>query len=101
MGLLDFLFKDKTDIIKDFKERGAIILDVRTKSEYNSGAILGSKHIPLQSLESQIKTIKKFNKPIITCCASGMRSGSAANILQKHGIEVVNGGSWTSLNNKL
>lgn len=101
MGLFDFLTKNKTDKIKDFQSRGAVIIDVRTKAEFTQGAIPGSKNMPLQSLNTQITSIKKLNKPVIVCCASGMRSASAASILNNHGIETINGGGWLSLNNKL
>jgi phage shock protein E len=101
MGFLDFLLGNNKDNIKDFRAKGAIILDVRTKSEYDSGAIPGSKHVPLQSLESKIEVIKKLKKPVITCCASGMRSASAAKILNNHGIEAINGGGWLSLSKSL
>ncbi|WP_223033678.1 rhodanese-like domain-containing protein [Hanstruepera marina] len=101
MGLLDFLTGNKTDKIKDFQSKDAIILDVRTVSEYNQGAIPGSKNIPLQVLNGKIKAIKKLNKPVITCCASGMRSGSAATILKANGVDAINGGGWFSLSKKL
>lgn len=101
MGLFNFLTSNKTDKIKDFKSRGAVIIDVRTKGEFNQGAIPGSKNIPLQVLNSQISSIKKLNKPVIVCCASGMRSGSASSILSSQGIECINGGGWYSLSNKL
>lgn len=97
MGLLSFLFGNKNEEIKSFYTRGAIIIDVRTKGEYDLGAIPGSKNIPLQVINAKIKDIKKLNKPIITCCASGMRSGSAASILNSNGIESINGGGWKSL----
>jgi len=98
MGILDLLFGNKKDKVKDFQLRGAIILDVRTLGEFNSGAISGSKNIPLQRLNSKIGELKKLNKPIITCCASGMRSGSASAILRSHQIETINGGGWQRLN---
>lgn len=80
---------------------GAIILDVRTKGEYQSGHIKGSINIPLQTLEANIGKLKK-DKPVITCCASGMRSASAKGILQSKGFkEVYNGGGWASLQSKL
>ena len=42
------------------------------------------------------------NKPIITCCASGMRSASAKSILKSNGFsQVYNGGGWSSLRNKI
>lgn len=101
MGLLDLLFGNKQNTIKEFQTRGAIIIDVRTTGEYQQGAIKGSKNMPLQTISSKISEIKKLNKPVITCCASGMRSGSAASILKSNGIEAVNGGGWMSLQTKL
>jgi phage shock protein E len=101
MGLFDFLTGNKTEKIKDFQARGAVIIDVRTRGEFQQGAIRGSKNIPLQNINTQIAAIKKLNKPIIVCCASGMRSGSAASILNSKGIETLNGGGWSSLYNKL
>jgi phage shock protein E len=95
-----FGFGPKVDYKKLFAE-GAQIIDVRTKSEYESGHIRGSINIPLQSLGNNFFKIKK-EKPIITCCASGMRSESAKNVLQQNGFsEVHNGGGWISLQNKL
>ncbi len=101
MGLFDFLFGNKTKKIDDFKSRNAVILDVRTKGEYQGGAIPGSKNIPLQQISARLAEIKKWNKPVITCCASGMRSGSAATILRSNGVEAMNGGGWHSLSQKL
>lgn len=101
MGLLSLLFGNKEDKIKAFQSKDAIIIDVRTTNEYNQGAIPGSKNFPLQSLNSKIEAIKKFNKPVITCCASGMRSASAASILKANNIEAMNGGGWSSLYSKL
>lgn len=101
MGLFDFLFGNKKKKIQEFKNRGAIILDVRSKGEYDSGAIPGSKNIPLPGLNSKISQIKKWNKPVICCCASGMRSASAAGILRSQGIEAINGGGWFNLSKRL
>ena len=101
MGIFDFLFKNKQKMIDDFMSRGAVIIDVRTQGEYINGAIKGSKNIPLQVINTKVNQIKKLNKPVITCCASGMRSGSAASILKHHGIEAMNGGGWASLNNRI
>lgn len=93
-------FGPKTDYAALLKQ-GAVIIDVRTKGEYQGGHIKGSINIPLQSLESNLSKIKK-DKPVITCCASGMRSASAKSILKSKGYtEVYNGGGWMSLQNKL
>lgn len=81
--------------------QGAVIVDVRTKGEYQGGHIDGSVNIPLQTIEHSLGRIKK-DKPVITCCASGMRSGSARKILLNKGYsEVYNGGGWMSLQQKI
>lgn len=100
MGLFG-LFGNKGNKIQDFKSRGAIILDVRSKAEYDNGAIPGSKHIPLQQVANKVAQIKKWDKPVICCCASGMRSATAAGILKSNGIESMNGGGYQSLYKKL
>lgn len=88
----------------DFRElmnNGAQIIDVRSKGEYQSGHIRGSLNIPLQNLSGNLSKIKK-DKPVITCCASGMRSASAKSILRSQGFtEVYNGGGWMSLQNRI
>ncbi len=101
MGLLDFIFGNKAKKIEDFVARDAVIVDVRSKGEYASGAIPGSKNIPLPTISGNVTEIKKWNKPVIVCCASGVRSGSAAAILKSNGIEAMNGGGWHSLSKKL
>jgi phage shock protein E len=83
-------------------QQGAVILDVRTKGEYASGHIKGSLNIPLDALGSNLGKLKDKQTPIITCCASGMRSASAKSFLKNQGYtEVHNGGGWMSLRNKL
>jgi len=88
----------------DFNEllkQGATIIDVRTVEEYKNGHIKNSINIPLDKLPNNLSKLKK-DKPIITCCASGMRSASAKNILKSNGFsEVHNGGGWMSLQNKI
>lgn len=76
---------------------GALVVDVRTKGEFASGHLPKSINIPLNELTDHISKITK-TKPVILCCASGMRSSSAAAILRSHGFkEVYNGGSWINL----
>lgn len=102
MGFLDFLgLGNKVSAIEEYAKNGAIILDVRSNGEYVNGHVMGSKNIPLQTLSHEISKIKSWNKPIIACCQSGMRSAQATSLLQKNGIDCINGGGWSSLNNKL
>jgi phage shock protein E len=83
-------------------KEGALILDVRYKSEFAGGHIKGAVNISVDTLADNLFKLKDKNKPIITCCASGMRSASAKNILQSSGYtHVYNGGGWKSLQNKM
>lgn len=85
----------------ELMKRGAVIIDVRTKGEFQGGHIKGSVNIPLNNLPDHLSRLKK-DKPIITCCASGMRSASAKSILESKGFpEVYNGGGWVGLQSKM
>lgn len=87
-----------TELVKN----GATILDVRSKSEYAGGHIKGSVNISVDTLRNNLEKLKDKNKPIITCCASGMRSASAKSILAANGYtQVYNGGGWYSLQTKI
>jgi rhodanese-related sulfurtransferase len=99
-NFLKKLFGPGTDY-KALMQQGAVIVDVRTENEFKSGHIKGAINIPLNNIQSKAKDLKKKGKPVITCCASGMRSSSAMGILKQEGMEVYNGGGWASLNSKL
>ncbi|MFM2226100.1 MAG: hypothetical protein RJA07_2302 [Bacteroidota bacterium] len=86
---------------KNLVNNGAQIIDVRSGGEFAGGHIKGSKNIPLNNLQNHFSKINK-SKPVIVCCASGMRSASAAGVLRREGFnEVYNGGGWMSLNKKI
>ena len=94
-------FFDNTDY-KSMLDNGGIIIDVRSEAEFYSGHIENSLNIPLGNLSSKIDQFNDKDQPIITCCASGMRSAGAARILSAKGYtNVVNGGGWSSLESKL
>jgi len=95
-GFLKKLFGGGIDL-QEVIARDAVILDVRTPAEYRGGHVKGAVNIPLQQINQAIKKYKKQDKPVITCCASGRRSGMAANQLKAKGIEAYNGGSWTKV----
>ncbi|WP_179339720.1 rhodanese-like domain-containing protein [Winogradskyella ludwigii] len=101
MGIFDALFGKSTNNVAEYLEKGAVILDVRTPSEYQGGHIKNAIHIPVQELGNRINEIKRLNKPVIAHCASGMRSANAASILKSNGIDAINGGGMASLQRKL
>ena len=102
MGFFNNLFATKNITnFKDLVNQGALIIDVRTSSEYDSGHITGSLNIELGKINASVQSLKNKKKPLITVCRSGSRSGAAANILKAAGIEVYNGGAWNDLQKKI
>lgn len=97
-NFLKKLFGGETVDLKELMANGAKVIDVRTPQEFNSGHIKGAINIPLDHLDQNVKKIEAYKKPLIMCCASGMRSGRATSFLKSKGFtEVYNGGSWVSL----
>ncbi len=95
MGLLGmFGKKDSGNEIKEYLEKGAVVLDVRTLEEWNEGHVSDAKHIVLTVVPLQIEEIKSWKKPVIAVCRSGARSGQATQFLKGHDIDVINGGPW-------
>ena len=101
MGLLNALFGKSTNNVAEYIAKDAVILDVRSHSEYQSNHIVSAIHIPVQELGNRFNEVKKLNKPVIAYCASGMRSGSATSMLKSKGVDVINGGGMGSLQRKL
>jgi rhodanese-related sulfurtransferase len=98
MGLLDmFGFGKKKKMMLELMAQGALVVDVRSQGEFAMGHVEGSINVPLDSIKHKAGKLKKLNKPLVLCCASGMRSGSAMHILRKEGIECYNGGGWRRL----
>lgn len=74
--------------------QGAKIVDVRTPAEFKQGHAKGAINMPLQTLPTNLNKLQK-DEVIITCCASGMRSGAAKRLLKGQGFQNVhNGGTW-------
>ncbi len=97
--MIDFikkLFSPGTDFSRLIND-GAVVVDVRTTGEYQAGHIKESKNIPLDSVKARTGVLKNLNKPVITVCRSGKRSGIARSILANAGIEAYNGGPWTNI----
>jgi len=99
MGLLDLIGfgKKRKQMIEEALKNGAVIVDVRTAGEYKMGHVKGSLNIPLDTIGSQVNKLKNMKKPILLCCASGMRSASATSMLKKQGVDCQNAGGWTKL----
>jgi hydroxyacylglutathione hydrolase len=68
---------------------GARIVDVRERSEYDSGHVPGAQHIPYEQLEERIGEVA-VDRTLVVYCASGVRSSLATGILERHGIAAAN-----------
>lgn len=73
---------------------GALLVDVRSESEFAAGSVPGAINIPLDEVEASLSALEG-RTPIVVFCRSGNRSAKARSILIEHGItDVVNGGAW-------
>lgn len=91
--VLGFKQPDFNEILKN----GALVIDVRTVSEFAQGHAKGSTNIPLNELGSHLKTIKHSGKQVITCCKSGGRASMANGLLKGAGIKAYNAGAWQNI----
>jgi phage shock protein E len=83
------------DIQSIINDPNATIIDVREPFEFAGRNAEGSINIPLGTVAARFEEIKAMPKPLVFCCASGNRSGMAAQYFQNQGVsEAYNGGSW-------
>jgi phage shock protein E len=77
----------------------AVLIDVRSATEFSGGHISGALNLPLDTLGQQIQcVVPDQNAAILVYCRSGMRSGQALALLRNMGYQkVINGGSVGSL----
>ena len=87
--------KEKT-LRERIEEEKAIIVDVRTKEEYEESHIKGAINIPYDEIDEDVELDK--NKKIYVYCKSGTRSGIAYETLKDLGYEVENLGAYQTIN---
>ncbi len=76
------------DIDKIANEK-SILLDVRTKQEFENGSIKGFINIPLDELRNNLDKLDKSKKVYITCQV-GIRGYVAARLLEGYGYDCYN-----------
>jgi NADPH-dependent 2,4-dienoyl-CoA reductase/sulfur reductase-like enzyme/rhodanese-related sulfurtransferase len=74
--------------LADAQAAGAVVVDVRTESENQNGAIPNARLIPVDSLREHVQELN--GKDVIVHCAVGQRGHTATQILRSHGIKVRN-----------
>lgn len=68
----------------------AHIIDVRESDEFANGHLPDAKNIPLSKLAERAGELEKLkDKPIIVCCAAGVRSAKGCGELAKLGFSQV------------
>lgn len=76
------------DQVRQFLKEGALVLDVRTKQEFQEGHVDGAVHLPLDQVPGSIASVEKNKDRVILChCLSGGRSAIAAARLKRAGYQ--------------
>jgi rhodanese-related sulfurtransferase len=77
-------------ITKSAAQKGAVVLDVRTKVEYESGHLPGALNIDITSdLFAQTVSSLEKDLPYFIYCRSGNRSSQAVSFMKKIGFKEV------------
>ena len=69
-------------------EKAPVVLDVRTRKEWESRRIEGSMNIPLNRLQDVIRE-HPLEREVVVHCESGYRSSIAASLLKREKVEGV------------
>ncbi len=80
-------------------EEGALLIDVRSVKEFESGSIEGSLNIPHTNTDALAQAIgSDYERKVVVYCRSGRRSGLAQKNLEKLGyIGIFNATGYTAL----
>ena len=88
---------------KELIAKGATVIDVRTKVEFEGAHLPQATNIPVDDLAGRMAEVEKLvggdkSKPVVVYCASGSRSRKAQQQLEAAGYaNVVNGGGYDDL----
>ena len=74
--------------VNEAKKQGALLLDVRTKEEFELGHIEGAINIPVDNLRNSLQTLNP-KQDIIVYCAIGLRGYLAYRILEQNGFTAI------------
>jgi NADPH-dependent 2,4-dienoyl-CoA reductase/sulfur reductase-like enzyme/rhodanese-related sulfurtransferase len=75
--------------VPDLVAKGAVLLDVRTPREIESGGVEGAVNIPVDDIRDRLEEIPQ-DKPILVTCQVGIRAYVANRILRQKGYKVYN-----------
>ena len=88
MGLFDLLKKTNiNDAVAECRANGGVLLDVRTKEEYDAGHIEGTVNLPLACITQAESLFPDRGALLYVHCLSGARSAQAVSVLKEMGYE--------------
>jgi len=84
-------------LLEQVETNAVMLLDVRSKTEWNGGHHREAHHIPLGDLPRALAELPR-DRPIAVYCQRGARSAVASSLLSAAGIEAVNvPGGWVGI----
>jgi phage shock protein E len=89
---IDFTEDSLATVKKNIDQKKAVLVDVRSKDEWDKGHVEGAIFLPITKLEQlepdKLAKVLPKRKILYTHCAVGMRAEAAGEILAEHGYEV-------------
>ena len=76
---------DDAKELKQKVQNGALLVDVRSISEYETAHIKQAIHIPINEIMNRMEEFGNKQREIVVYCRSGVRSARAQKILLNHG----------------
>ncbi|MCB1174501.1 MAG: rhodanese-like domain-containing protein [Leptospiraceae bacterium] len=87
------LRRSSPEVVKEKLENGALVVDVRSPMEFQSGHFPGAINVPVEELMNKMDQLGAKDRSIVLYCASGARSGYAQSMLSRSGFtDVINAG---------
>ena len=78
------------NLVNLVNREGAVIVDIRDKSDFGNGHISGAIHIPFSSIDQRASEIgSDKDKPVVLVCKMGQHSSAAGKKLKNLGFENV------------
>lgn len=79
---------DPQQLTELINHQDAVVVDVRSMAEFRDGHIINAINIPLNGFKNQLGQLDKYKeRPVVACCRSGSRSGTAVRMMRDAGYE--------------
>lgn len=79
---------DPQEVTHKMNRENALVVDVRSESEFREGHIPGSINIPYAQLQERISELRDAGeRPVVLVCALGNHSSAAGKMLRQQGFQ--------------